>query len=634
MLKEGTLLEEKPLRNAIAGLNSDLILTPATKWFDFFQLNQEWACLYKDKDISSYNKDIFAQAYRIKNRLKGFFYELGLGGKIIGNHYEQLGNIQLKENSYEFGANLDFRPTKYLFYNTDFFLLKNNEREEDYKNKFTVVPTKYNKIILTRRDYLDVNSVDKKENLNKIELFTFFTNFEIILGAIYNEFKQKRPEYLKDIRYEKGGLIQIATKNIKFIQTGTSVELTENDSATNGIYKKLKINSDIQFSYKEKYQLLIQGSYTKGELHTIQLSTNNPPMNKPTDETWIVDSKMIIKPHPVFENETTWKINNYKEPYENIYKEIIQNVGSTKTTLIPAKSIHLDYQFSTIFNIRKDTKQKTQWEYNHMATFRFLPIKEIINQAFYQEKIKNIRVKLEPEKKQKEDTKEFKDALKIVPIVTLSLNFNTYYKEYKKEGYYDIGIDDLTGDHTLKPAILKEITKHLDTDIKKNLKEKWLLGTSFAITRYQLKDDYKISYTRFYVAEDNVTAAKLSDTDYQELIFGLNVTYTPLNFISFILNFNRSYLIDKTGFYSPKTTYILKPVLNINFINFTVSLDGQYDSSYYFEEHVKPSRLILRGNVNYHYKNNLSLTGRISYEDSKKPDYNYLASSVNLEISF
>ena len=638
-IESGVTLEEKPIKHIITGINSDLILNPGEKFFEFFQINQEWAYNYKNNDITTEENELFVQAYRNKTRLKGFFYDLGLGGKIIGKDYQQIGNVQLKEDSYDYGANLELRPTKFLFYNTDYYKLKDKDvniinQQEDYKNKITVIPTKYNKIILSRRDYKDINSVDRKENYNQAEVLTSFSNFEITIGSIYNEFKQNRPENLKDERYERGGLIQIATKNINWLKVSTSVEATENESSINGIYKKLKINSSLQLSHKEKYQLMFDGSYTKGEIHTVQSATNLPLTNKPSDETWILDLKSIIRPHPFFENDTSWKINNYKEIYNDIYQEIIQHTGSTKITSKPAKYIQMDYQFSPIFHIKKGTREKTQWSYEHLAKLKLSPLKEMANQAQYQQKIRNIRPKLEPDKIQKEDTKEFKNSLKVIPIINLSLDFNIYYRQYKKEGYYDIGLDDLLGDHSLKLAFLEELTKHFDTEIKKRLKENWIIGSSFGITRYQLKDDYKIGYGRYYLPGDSITAAKLSDLNYQEIISGVSLGWTPNRWISFLFNYNRSYLIDKTGFYSPKITNILKQGISFNFINFAMNFNTQYDSSYYIEERIKPKRIIYRGDINYHYKNNVSFNGIVMHESSKIPDYNYTTSRINLEISF
>ena len=72
----------------------------------------------------------------------------------------------------------------------------------------------------------------------------------------------------------------------------------------------------------------------------------------------------------------------------------------------------------------------------------------------------------------------------------------------------------------------------------------------------------------------------------------------------------------------------------MNFINLTLSLNAQHDSSYFLEETERPSRAMYTGNIVYHYLNNVTISGRIVNENSKVPDYKYTTSSINLEIAF
>lgn len=643
----GVIMEAKPVKRTIIGLNTDLMLNPGIQLAEYIQIYQEWAYNYKNRDITTDKHRLYTQGYRNKSRIKGRYYDLGLGGTIIGNDYQQIGTSALKEDSYEYGYNLVVTPLKSVTYNGDYYFLKDRDEtvpiagaitniQQEFKNQITVMPTRYNRVKLYRREYLDNDKFtrDISEKNNRAEVLTDLTNFEITVGGIYNEFVQKLPAVLRDRRIERGGLINASVKNIEWLKSSASFEILEVESSQNGRYKKWRFNLFNHLNYKEKYQLINSLLYSKGEIHTVYSSSNREITNQPSDEVWIVDLKTILNPADIFKNQTHYKINNYKDIYDNEFKEIIQHTGTSKTRLNAASWLFLDYQFDTIFHIRRDNAQKSEWIYRHYGKISSSIAKWFLNRFGYKKEIKNVRLKLEPDKLQSEDREEYQDKVKLTPGRGLAIDLNGYYKKYLKQGYYDIGIDNLEGDHTYKYAKLEELTEHFDCEIRKEIMEVWLIGTFYGITRYQLKDDYKISTGRYYTTSDTTTAAKLSDTDYLETIGGLLTGYKPFFWLDFILNYYRSYLKDITGYYSQKITNIFKAGLRLTLVNFLFNLKIQYDSSYYQAETERPSRTIYTITLRYYYKTNVNITGNINYEKSNHPGYRYITSRINLEINF
>jgi hypothetical protein len=690
-LVSGATNLDKPRRDMILDLIYGFRFEPGLKFLNTINLEGEAAWDRQDLDLSERGtgeKNRFA--VKGKTGLRGKGWETEAAGRWVEKDYTAIGNGDIRNNSYDYSAYAKIDPIKAIGYRIDFAELRyvdvtyipdlEYDRLE-MKNKLDIKPSKVVSLSALRRDFVENNNMPVTNGglwngyaENSADVTFSLPKLDLVMGGIWDDYDRKAPKALKDRRLERGGRVGLTLKDIRWLTLNLKSEVAANESEMNDSYLSWRAEGVFEFKPvfrkshatnaghvsrtntsgsnganrtatsnvadrgQDVFVLRLKGSFSSGDLHRSSVTTNtqvSPTVaTRPAGPVWIMEGSYAFTPSRVIKHETGYKINNFKEFDGTDEVEIHQHSGSTRLEIKPAKTFDFGYRLLSAFNWRPDKRRSTQWSWNHTLKTRWDILKSLRTTVQYRMKELHIRPKLEPLKLQHSREQEVVGSARFNPAGKLAINLDGTYIDRVKNGYYDIAIDDPFGDYSLKLARMLELRKNLRLEVSRALPKGFQIASDLRIERYELIDASRIAGTRYATATPDITAANLADLNYQEIIGGLKIGWTPAKWCIFSLTYARSALFDKSGARSQKNTDILKPGLDMIFFKaLRFHADLQQDMAYYVDETKKPSRTVLNSSLGFD-RGPVKLNASVKWEGAEAPDYESLFGKVSLNMSF
>ncbi|MDD5382736.1 MAG: hypothetical protein PHH60_03675 [Candidatus Margulisbacteria bacterium] len=525
--------------------------------------------------------------------------------KRVGPKFESIADPYPKQDVWEYGAGLSFRPGSVFGGKTDYAYQKYTQDGVIYENLYKTA-----KAMLTpeRLPSLDYNFSESDESndpvtgdtirrvitRNSAEMAQQLGAFSASLKGSLEKWLNRSPsEEVTDYRRMNLGLATIGLEKVTF---ASNVELEERREPTG------------QEPFRRTYNLNLSATPARNYFVSSSLQVVN---DSALGETNVVDLAYRAQPSEAFKTDGKYTITSVREEFPVTSEAVSKQTGSFSFDLRPVKALRLRYLFKPSFTQILRTETLSYSNEQQQAEVNVIPVQYAMFGLIYKlGKSFNIYKNDYPDYKVKENTENTDSALytiKMAPLEILSIELN-----YLHENSLTTSLAATQEPYTYVQG--RGLTRKFDLVAKTSLSEQFSIDSRYT---YEKDDEGSGEALSSLVNTKSHTAALKGTWNMSEKwTFSVSGAYSRT-----------------TDYILSQVTYTLAPGFGVIYRledKFRVDFDYTYSKSYSGAETEK-NNYSLR--TKYALSDFVNVTLRVDQEVSRAPDYRLTDVTGNVEIN-
>ena len=544
-----------------------------------------------------------AGKFRLSSSLGPFGFKSFV--KKVGSNFQAIADPDPKQDVWEYGGGLSFRPNSLFGSLGDYAYQKYAQSGVVYENLYKTAKAQLTPEKLPSLEYQfsetdesndpvtgsSIRRVITKNSVETIHQVGFWSTS--LKGTLEKWLRRSPSEEVTDYRKVNLGLATIGLEKITFT---SNVEL-ENRREPAGLEP-----------YKRTYNLNLAATPSREFFVSSSLQLIDDSQEGHTNVAELV---FRAEPSKIFKAEGKYTINSLLEEFPVTPEAVSKQIGSLSFDLRPDRALRFRYIYKPNFTRLIRTGGLTYNNEQHQAEVNYLPVKYALLGLIYKVgHTFNIYKDDYPDYSVRDNSQDTDSVLytcKLAPFKIMSNEFN----------YQVTNSDSRTLASTQEPYIYtkgKEVGRKFDAIVKTSLSEKFSIDTRYIFQ----KTDQGSGESRTNIVDTKSHTASLKG------IWNVNQSWT----FSLSTAYTRT-----TDYLLSQVTYTLSPGVGIIYRlsdKFRVDFEYTHSKSYAGEE-TELNKYLLQ--TKYALSDFVDFILRVDQENSRSPDYNLTDVTANLEIN-
>ncbi len=571
---------------------------------DILKAESEFAYSEKDLDVLSEGSKEVGKAAKIKTLSSLGPLSLSAKFKRIGSKFQSIGDVSPKQDLWEYGGVLAYRPNqiffaecgldsqKYVWQDTPYSIETQTAKTKVSPKRWPSLAYRFFKEELSN-DLVSQASINRKTVRNSGETAYKFGFLRSSLKLSHEERLDRTPS--EEVTIYRIANFGLSTIGLEKITASGNIELKETEEPTG-----LK-------PYTKTYNLNISATPTKN--YFLSAGVNYIDDSK-EGTTNVTDLSYKAQPIKVFKTDGKYTIASIMEDFAGTKEAVSKQTGSFKFTLRPIRQVRLRYLHKPNFTLIRRTNSLSYNNAINQTEFMWAPVRQLsLGTTLKTESTMNID-KTDPTLSRRKDTENKKStilSLKLAPwkILSLELNFTAEDKEGESLNTSDLSYTQNTG-----------VTRRFDAMAKTSLSEKFSIDSKYSYTKSDEGTGEATSNTKNTMSQTESLKGILDINDNWTLSAGGTYTQT----IDYLKDIN-----PETYTISPSLGFIYKLGSNLR-------IDGDYTYSKSYQG-ATTEKIVYSVKTKWILNEYVYLTLRGEQEISRAPDYKTSEILGNMEIN-
>jgi len=524
--------------------------------------------------------------------------------KKIGSKFQPISDANPKQDLWEYGGALSFRPGSLFGSKGSYDYQKYTQSGVVYNNIYKSVTAQLAPPRLPSLEYnfletdesndpvtgSSIQRVITRDSAETIHQFGFLSTS--LKGTLEKWLRRTPSEEVTDYKKVNFGLATIGLEKVTF---SSNIELE--DRKEPGGLEPYRRSGNLRFSANPSKQLFISSS-----INIIDDSAQG--------RTDVADIAYRVQPSEVFKSDGKYTITSVVEEFPITSEAVSKQTGSFSFDLRPVKSLRLKYLYKPNFTQLLRNNNRTYNNEQQQAEINLIPLKQLLVGAIYKTK-RNFSIDKDdyPDYFRKENTSDTDSALytlKAAPFKILSTEFNYLLENTRTTS--------LTTTEPVAYSKGSSLSRKFDTIVRTSLSERFSIDSRYT-----------------YQKADQGTDEAVSDVvDTESHTGSLKGIWNLSDFWTFSAggSFSKS-----TNDLLSQITYTVSPTLGLIY-RFEEKLRVDFDYVYsrsFSGATTEKNTYSLR--TKYALSNYVNLTLRAEQEISHTPDYRLTDITGNVEIN-